>query len=181
MNAIEWRKQQLTTQSARLQDALGMWQGCNTSMGRILRALQSMGIDMEQVENVCVIWKELEAAKTLPYGLTVWRAVPPSAKEPVVDSDAWIPVSATLEGAEAWARSNLTGGKATICKIIISDSYVRALAVGSDPDYEHEAEILLMPHVSFAQRPTAKQQTTASGNVIATFEVRGEQAAGYGM
>ena len=86
------------------------------------------------------------------------------------DTSKWMPTSATLEAAEAWAKDNLKDGKATIFKITVANK-VRALPVGSDEDLEKEKEILIAPNVEFTSSGTSYK--TVSGNTVIELAMKG--------
>eukprot|EP00798_Chlamydomonas_sp_ICE-L_P001073 gene1073-3931_t len=146
MDAVKWREDNLKSQPDKLGDALKCWQGCNMGMNQTLKEMLDGEIDMDFALEVATIWTTLQSCPHLPKGMVVWRAVKPNQTVPTHNANTrWMPVSATVDGAEAWANKHLTNGKATICKIVISDDTVRALAVGADANYEDEKEILIAP------------------------------------
>ncbi|KAG2424872.1 hypothetical protein HXX76_014032 [Chlamydomonas incerta] len=128
---------------------------------------------MTLAANVATIWTHLEDASTLPEKAVLWRATPPNSDKPVLNTEVWTPVSATLAGAEAWAKKSLTGGKAKIFKLVVAGKGVRAVAVGSDSSYEDEEEILLAPGIMF-EKVSSVETTTASGNKVVTLRVAAE-------
>jgi len=73
----------------------------------------------------------------------------------------------------AWARKNLTDGKANICKIVVADDSVRALAVGTDSFYENEKEIIVAPNFTIKTVNAPTNTTLGNGNPVLLFEIRG--------
>ncbi len=134
--------------------------------------MEKMVANVDTAMAVATVWAALEAAPALPKGTVVWRAVPSGAAALAKDAKRWMPVSATAEGAEAWAVHNLVGGRTTICRIVVAGSRVRALAVGSDADYEAEKEILIAPGFK-ASRTGEAHPPTAAGNEVVCFKIVG--------
>ena len=164
-NANAWRSSELKTQSQELKDALTLWQGNDKCMDHALETMLNLGMDVSL--SVATIWKGLEKAPCLPVGTILWRAI--ELNDAVVcDTDKWMPTSASLQGAEAWAN----GRKVVICKLIVSDDYVRAIAVGSDEYYENEKEILVAPSVTITEKDTPNEQTPI-GNMVKLYTVTG--------
>lgn len=83
-----------------------------------------------------------------------------------------------MDGAEAWARKNLTNGKANICKIVVADDSVRALAVGSDSFYENKKYILVAPDFTIKTVNAPTNATAGNGSPVLLFEIRGPGKVG---
>lgn len=127
---------------------------------------------MNTVIHVMTIWTSLIHADPLPVGMVLWKAVEPRFTTPTKDNTRWIPTSATIEGAEAWAKENLKNGKATIFKLTVTNNNVKGLPVGSDDDFEKEKEILIAPNVNFNPRTDTRPQIR-NGNTIIELAMKG--------
>ena len=141
-------------------------------MNKTMKAMLNSDIDMAVASDITTIWSALEDCPSLPKGMVMWRAVRPTQTVPTRGTTRWMSVSATVDGAEAWAKKNLTDGKATICKIIVADDSVHALAVGADGFYEMEKEILVAPGFKIV----AAEEThgvTGNDNPIMVFKITG--------
>jgi len=172
-DVAKWREENLKTQPPELAEALGQWQGCNHAMNRTLNVILETGSDMSVVSDVVKIWTALERAPLLPKGTVLWRAVRPTETVPARNPRMWLAVAVSMDGAVAWARKNLTDGKANICKIVVADDSVRALAVGTDSFYENEKEILVAPDFTIKTVDTPTNTTLGNGNPVLLFEIRG--------
>ena len=142
-------------------------------MNKTLNVILETGSDRSVVSDVAKIWMALESAPLLPKGTVLWRAVRPTEAVPARDPRMWLAVAASMDGAEAWARKNLTDGKANICKIVVADDSVRALAVGTDSFYENEKEILVAPDFTITTVNALTNATAGNGNPVLLFEIRG--------
>jgi hypothetical protein len=90
----------------------------------------------------------LLAMYLVPEGMVLWHAEKAGLAINTVD---WLPTSAVREGAEYWAARNLSVPY-TVHKLIVGQG-VRGVAVGSDPFYEPEKEVLLQPGLMVERLP----------------------------
>jgi hypothetical protein len=174
-DATTWRNEKLLNQPNHIKAALRQWQDCNKitghSLDMMIKGFNDAGLDMDTVMHVMTIWTSLVHAEPLPVRMVLWKAVEPRFKTPTKDTSKWMPTSATLEGAEAWAKDNLKDGKATIFRLVVSNKKVKALPVGSDEDLEKEKEILIAPNVEF--KSSGKSYKTVSGNTVIELAMKG--------
>jgi hypothetical protein len=139
---LKWLKNQSADQSKSLKNVLNTWQGQNGSMHQLLDIMLNYGEDMEIAEAIVTIWKALKKAPTLPKGGIVWRAIPSDSNALNNNTEKWMSVSATKEGAMSFAH----GRDMKICKIIIGDENVQGLPIcGTDNVLDDEHEILIRP------------------------------------
>ena len=83
--------------------------------------------------------------------------------------------SATIQGAENWAKANLTNGKCNIFKLIVKSDNIKALAVGGiadenvENDLDEEEEILTCSDFDF--NFVKNEPPTMRGNPIKVFDL----------
>ena len=184
-----WRVGQYANQSEDLNNSLYRWQGSHSIMTPTLESMLDMDMDLvlnEQwlqsaeadkiafpdlacdVANIVIAFR---TAPTLPRDMVLWRAMSRTDNIPTPDTSLWMSTSATMEGAENWAKANLTNGECNLFKLIVKSNNIKALAVGgtNDDDLDNEEEILI--NSVFAVEFIANDSSTLLGNPIKVFHV----------
>lgn len=159
--ASKWRDAQVASQDKVVRESVDIWQGAHLRLEDTYKKLRDAGLLTDATYHISVIWNALENAPYLPIGTVLWHATAPG-EEP--DSSMWLPTSTMMEGAEAWAKDNLTGGKCTLHKLVVVTNGVRAIGAGSDVHYEIEKEVIVRQ--DFSLESTEEKMTSPSGNEI---------------
>lgn len=158
-----WRVGQYANQSEGLNDSLYRWQGSHSIMTPALESMLDMDMDLVinehlqsaeadkiafpnlacDVANIVIAFR---TAPTIPRDMVLWRAMSRTDNIPTPDTSLWMSTSATMEGAENWAKANLTNGECNLFKLIVKSNNIKALAVGgtNDDDLDNEEEILIL-------------------------------------
>ena len=119
--------------------AHALWQGSNTMSRSVMTQLQTIIIgDWHHAAAVCQIMAEFDDADDLPLDMVLWHAC---HKKP--NMTQWVSTSASRKSAIQYGMQKYPNGF-KLYKFVVKDTGVRGIAVGSDPSYEHEKEVLLM-------------------------------------
>ena len=175
-----WRVGQYANQSEDLNNSLYRWQGSHSIMTPTLESMLDMDMDLvlnEQwlqsaeadkiafpdlacdVANIVIAFR---TAPTLSQDMVLWRP----------DTSLWMSTSATMEGAENWAKANLTNGECNLFKLIVKSNNIKTLAVGgtNDDDLDNEEEILILFNFR-VKRINNDTPLMHGGNPIKVFHV----------
>ena len=140
MQSLQWYNKNANEQPPTLKSYLGVWQGQNTAMHAFINDM--MRYDSTIRNAAMGIFQALETAPCLPKGSVVWRANPLDMDDLMEDSEKWMSVSATKEGAMHFAN----GRAMLICEIEIGDENIQGLPVkGDDNILDAEHEIIIRP------------------------------------
>lgn len=188
-----WRLEQYAKQSIEVNESLSVWQGNEKGLTPTLESMLENDIDMDLAFNKQLQAADLDkiapyaiheassisiafrTAPTLPQNMVLWRAAPRNVNIPRPDTTVWMSTSATIQGAENWAKANLTNGKCNIFKLIVKSDNIKALAVGGianeniENDLDEEEEILT--YYDFAVRFVNNEPPTLRGNPIKVFDM----------
>ena len=147
MSANAWRTISLETQPPQLVSALAAWQGHNGLMRRIMEALSDPAV--RKMHKAAIRILDAMDATFLPKGTTLFHAT--SLDDFVPDPSRPLATMATREAAEAYGKRRFAQYK--VHTLFVDSDRVCGLAVGSDPAYENEKEVLVAPGFDFQSTP----------------------------